>query len=138
MLVIIALVLSFLIIFNIIKIIDSGFDSQAVITGIIFIVISVIFFIIIASVSLFSCYKLNSESLYIKIGFFNIKIDLKSIYKIVMHRENEESFIFYTKRENKKTHLICMDFDKQKEFIDSVTKLNQNIVFVIEDSANSL
>lgn len=137
MFIIILLILLTVIVYNFVKISESGFNSYTIAISSIFIVLSVLLLIFLISVSFFSKYKVLKESLYICIGFIRIKLEIQNIDRIVIYEKNSESFIFYTKNQNKKTHLICMEFDKQREFIDLLKDINKNIIFVIEDGFNN-
>ena len=128
--VIIVLALAAVVVFNVKRIVDTGFDARYLWLYIIFIILSLAQLALLISMAFFSQYKIADKYLYICLGFLPIKIVIKKIDKIVKYEKNKETFIFYTRNDIKKTHLLFIDYSKQREFLDSLKSINQNIIII--------
>jgi len=130
----IAIALCFIVYFNIKRIVDTGgIKSNVLWLHILLLFFTLVLFVFLISIAFFSKYKVNDTHIFIYIGLLPIKIEINKIDKIVNYEKNNETFILYTKKENKKTHLIFIEYTKQREFIDLLKTLNRNLIYIIEN-----
>jgi len=133
LLIFITLILCAVIVYNVIRMIDTGFNAYNVTLSAIFIAIAGVLLIYLCSIAFFSRYKLNDDTLFVFVGLFPFKIDLRKIDKIIKYSEKQEVIIKYLKNNNRKTHLVCMDSKYRQNFIDELLLLNPKISYIIED-----
>ena len=133
----VAIALCFIVYFNIKKIFDTGFDPRFLWLYIILLIFALILFAFLISAAFFSKYKVDDTNICICLGIFPFKIEIKKIDKIINYEKNSETFILYTKNGKNKTHLIFIEYSKQREFIDHLKNINRNLIYMIENEENN-